>query len=669
MKHTGRPLLGILDWLRPGEQERVERLLLDLKTIGVTELRTGISWADWHTEGGENWYDWLLPRLARELKVLPCFHYTPPCLGIAPSQCSPPRDPKQYADFLDVFISRYGEFFEWVELWNKPRSPLEWNTTLDPHWLIFCEMVGGAAHWARQRGKKTVLGASGPMDAQWVGLMCERGVMQYIDAVGIHGFPGTFEFCWDGWNAKIARVRKVLLQHRSKAEIWITETGYSTWRHDEREQIAALLDVMRAPAERVYWYSAHDLDTMPASDEHKFYSDEREHHFGLRRCDGSEKLLFRLLAQGGVDAVEHSAWLGRSNAAKAGRAGKRPVVITGGCGFIGCNLAHALCARERPVILYDNLSRPGVERNAEWLRDEHGDLVQLEVADTRDGRTLAECVEQAAAVFHFAAQVAVTSSLNAPVYDFDVNARAALNLLEAVRELRNPPPIIFTSTNKVYGCLEDIDLRLNGDRYEPVDDGVRSCGISEDQRLDFYSPYGCSKGAADQYILDYARTFGLPAVVFRMSCIYGPHQFGTEDQGWLAHFLINVLEHRPITIYGDGKQVRDILFVDDLVEALLLARQHVRTLSGQVFNIGGGVENTTSLQEVLALIGQLHERKPRIKFAHWRPGDQRYYVTNFSKFHTATGWSPRVSKPQGVRRLYDWLRDERVAPERMAVAQ
>ena len=201
MKNTGRPALGILEWLRPGEQERVERLLLDLKAIGVTEVRTGISWADWHTAGGEKWYDWLLPRLARELKVLPCFHYTPPCLGIAPSQCSPPRNPKQYADFLDVFISRFGEYFEWVELWNKPRSPLEWNTTLDPHWLIFCEMVGGAAHWARQRGKKTVLGASGPMDAQWVGLMCERGVMQYIDAVGIHGFPGTFEFCWDGWNA------------------------------------------------------------------------------------------------------------------------------------------------------------------------------------------------------------------------------------------------------------------------------------------------------------------------------------------------------------------------------------------------------------------------------------------------------------------------------------
>ena len=666
MKSSGRPLLGILEWLRPGEEERVERLLVDLKTIGVTELRTGISWADWHTEGGEKWYEWLLPRLAREINVLPCFHYTPPCLGIAPSQCSPPRNPKQYADFLDVFITRFGKFFEWVELWNKPRNPLEWDTALDPHWLIFCEMVGGAAHWVRARGKRTVLGASGPMDAQWVRLMCERGVMQYIDAVGIHGFPGTFEFWWDGWNAKIARVRKVLLHHRCKADIWITETGYSTWRHDERGQIAAFIDAMHAPAERVYWYGAHDLGVEQFLGENKFYSDEREHHFGLRRSDGSEKLLFRLLAQGGTEAVENSAWLGRRNAPP--RTGKRPVVITGGCGFIGCNLAHALCLRGQPVVLYDNLSRPGVEQNAEWLREDHGDLVQLEVADTRDAQTLARCVEQAAAIFHFAAQVAVTSSLTAPVYDFDVNARSTLNLLEILRELRNPPPIIFTSTNKVYGSLDDVDLRLNADRYEPVDEETRACGISEDQRLDFYSPYGCSKGAADQYIFDYARTFGLPAVVFRMSCIYGLHQFGTEDQGWVAHFLINALEQRPITIYGDGRQVRDVLFVDDLVDALLLARKNIRMLSGQVFNIGGGVGNTTSLRELVALIGQLNESKPRIRLANWRPGDQRYYATNFSNFHTATGWSPRVGKLEGVRRLYDWLRKSHAARERLLAA-
>src|SRR5205823_2711188 len=177
----------------------------------------------------------------------------------------------------------------------------------------------------------------------------------------------------------------------------------------------------------------------------------------------------------------------------------------------------------------------------------------------------------------------------APVYYFDVNARGTVNLLEAVRELRNPPPIIFTSTNKVYGSLEDVDLQLNRERYEPINEEIRACGISEDQRLDFYSPYGCSKGAADQYVLDYARTFGLPAVVFRMSCIYGLHQNGTEDQGWVAHFLIRALEKKPITIYGDGLQVRDLLFADDLVDAFLLAQANIQTLSGQAFNIGGGL--------------------------------------------------------------------------------
>src|SRR3954451_18189111 len=656
MRNGSKPVLGILEWLRPGEEERVERLLADLKTIGVTELRTGISWADWHNEDGKKWYDWLLPKLAGEVAVLPCFHDTPPCLGIAPSQCSPPRNPKEYADFLDVFITRFGHLFEWVELWNQPKNPLEWNTTLDPQWLIFCEMVGGAAHWARKLGKKTVLGASGPMDAQWVRLMCDRGVMQYIDAVGIHGYPGTFEFWWDGWNAKIARVRKVLLQHRSSAEIWITETGYSTWRHDERGQIAAFIAVMRVPAERIYWRGAHDLPPSSFSEDHKVADDEREHHLGLRRCDGSEKLLFRLLSQGGVEAVENSAWLGSIRHPKPA---KRPVLITGGSGFVGCNLAHRLCSKNQPVVLYDNLSRPGVEQNAQWLRERHGDLVQVEIRDTRDPSALAEAVQHASAVYHFAAQVAVTSSLTAPTYDFEVNARGTLNLLEAVRAARNPPPIIFTSTNKVYGSLDDVDLRLVRHRYEPIEEPIRSSGIGEEQRLDFYSPYGCSKGAADQYILDYARTFGLPAVVFRMSCIYGPHQFGTEDQGWVAHFLIQAMKERPITLYGDGKQVRDVLFVEDLVDALLLARKNIRKLSGQVFNIGGGSANTTSLLELIEVIEGLLGYRPRLNWDNWRPGDQRYYVSNFSKFHTATGWSPQVSMPEGVARLYQWLRESR----------
>ena len=660
---SNRPVFGILEWLRPGEEERVEQLLADLKAIGANELRTGISWADWHREGGQDWYAWLLPRLAREVEVLPCFHYTPPTLGIAPNICSPPRDPKQYADFLDVFITRFGQHFEWVELWNKPKNPLEWDTTLDPNWLIFCEMVGGAAHWAQKRGKKTVLGASGPMDAQWVGLMCDRGVLQYIDAVGIHGYPGTFEFWWDGWNAKIARIRNVLLQHGSNAEIWITETGYSTWRHDEQAQIAAFLNAMAAPADRVYWYAAHDLEPSAAC------SDERELHFGLRRTDGSEKLLLRLLTHGGVEEIEKSGWLTDGQPKRNGaRNYKRPVLITGGSGFVGCNLADRLCSAGEPVVLYDNLSRAGVEQNAAWLRETHGDLVQVQVADVRDARALTDAVRGASAVYHLAAQVAVTSSLTAPINDFEINARGTLNLLEAIRGMSSPPPVIFTSTNKVYGSLDDVELRLNANRYEPVDQRTRDGGIPEKQPLDFYSPYGCSKGAADQYIADYARTFGLPAVVFRMSCIYGPHQFGTEDQGWVAHFLIQAMNKRPITLYGDGKQVRDVLFVEDLVDALLLARKNIRTLSGQVFNLGGGPQNTTSLLELLEWIGELEGENPRVSWGNWRPGDQRYYVSNFAKFQTATGWQPQVEMREGVERLHAWLREFRSARTEQALA-
>jgi CDP-paratose 2-epimerase len=345
----------------------------------------------------------------------------------------------------------------------------------------------------------------------------------------------------------------------------------------------------------------------------------------------------------------------------------KPVLITGGSGFIGSNLAHRLLAGGERVLILDNLSREGVEQNYQWLRAEHGDRVELEVADTRDEAAVARAVAKASAVYHFAAQVAVTTSLADPRTDFEVNALGALNVLEAMRALRTPPPLIFTSTNKVYGSLGNVPLRERAARHEPEDDTLRARGIDESQNLDFYSPYGCSKGTADQYVLDHARTFGLPAVVFRMSCIYGPHQFGTEDQGWVAHFLIQAMEERAITLYGDGKQVRDILFVEDLVNAMLAARRHIGELAGQAFNIGGGPENTTSLLELMELIAELRGEAPQIAWGDWRPGDQRYYVSNFEKFRSATGWAPRIGVDEGVRKLHAWLQTSRTAtPPRAA---
>jgi len=332
-----------------------------------------------------------------------------------------------------------------------------------------------------------------------------------------------------------------------------------------------------------------------------------------------------------------------------------PVLITGGAGFIGTNLAHRLLSAGQDVLIFDNLSRPGVEHNVHWLCARHGSRVRVCVADMRDASALHEAVQQAAQVFHFAAQVAVTTSVLKPKEDFEVNALGTMNLLEALRQLRQPPPLVFTSTNKVYGKLENVALHQQGTRYEPSNRAIRLAGINEEHTLAFHSPYGCSKGAADQYVIDYARIYGLPAVVFRMSCIYGPHQCGTEDQGWVAHFLIRTLSHKPITLYGNGIQVRDVLFVQDLVNALLLAQMHMSTLAGQAFNIGGGTTNTTSLLELLALITEIHGQEPVVQFAPWRPGDQKYYASDIRRFSTATGWMPQVSVRQGVETLHAWL--------------
>jgi CDP-paratose 2-epimerase len=332
-----------------------------------------------------------------------------------------------------------------------------------------------------------------------------------------------------------------------------------------------------------------------------------------------------------------------------------PVLITGGAGFIGTNLAERLLSGGRSVLIFDNLSRKGVDRNVRWLCDRHDSRVHVEIGDVRDARAVRRAAQSASAVFHFAAQVAVTTSLVDPIEDFAINAQGTLNLLEALRGRRNPPPLVFTSTNKVYGDLEDLALEPAGTRYTPADAPVRTFGVSEARPLSFHSPYGCSKGTADQYVLDYARTFRLPATVFRMSCIYGPHQCGTEDQGWIAHFLIHAIDGKPVTVYGDGMQVRDALFVDDLVNAFLLAERHIDRAAGRAFNLGGGPANTISLVELLDVIEQLHGDRPDVSFDGWRAADQRYYVSDTRRFQAATGWHARVSVRTGIQRLYDWL--------------
>ena len=645
--------LGILEWFPMGERDIVERTLESMRDLGVRQLRTGASWADWHTEGGREWFEWLMPRLAEEpnLDLLPCFNYTPPSLGVTPMTSAPPRNPKAFADFVDAFVGRYGDGFEYLELWNEPNNLAEWDYTRDPHWNVFAEMVGGAAFWANKLGKKVVLGGMSPIDPGWLDLMFQRGLMQYVDVVGVHGFPGTWEKNWTAWDEQIARVREVIDLHAGNQRIWITEVGYSTRQHREFVQAEVFVDTLEAPVDRLYWYAMHDLATERPS-VLGLHFDERDYHCGLKTERGKAKLLYRLWRDRGSDGVVDAVTAWRAPRPKT----KDAALVTGGAGFVGSNVAHRLLEQGRTVVVLDNLDRPGVEQNLQWLRSNHGDKLHFVPGDVRDPLIVRHVLDGVSDVYHFAAQVAVTTSLDDPREDFQVNAAGTLTLLEAIWARRERPTLLFTSTNKVYGGLYDIDFEEEETRWSPRDDRLRKHGVSEAQPIALCSPYGCSKGAADQYVLDYARTFGLEAVVFRMSCIYGPRQFGTEDQGWVAHFLLKALHGEEITIYGDGKQVRDILFVDDLVEAMFLVRKNISKLSGRAFNIGGGPQNATSLLELLDRIATLEARPPKVTFAPWRASDQRYYVSDTRSFQKATRWKPRVEKSDGIERLHSWLR-------------
>jgi CDP-paratose 2-epimerase len=305
----------------------------------------------------------------------------------------------------------------------------------------------------------------------------------------------------------------------------------------------------------------------------------------------------------------------------------------------------------------DNFSRPGSQDNADWLRQQCGGKVAIEIADTRDTGAVGKLVSAATAVMHLAAQVAVTTSLDDPISDFEINGRGTLNVLEAVRRYKPNAPVIFASTNKVYGkLLDDSRVLRVGGRYVPNEPRFAH-GVDEDAPLDLYSPYGCSKGAADQYVRDYARVFKLRSVVLRMSCIYGPRQFGNEDQGWIAHFLLQAIRQRPITIYGDGHQVRDALFVDDAVDAWIRALENVDGLAGRIFNLGGGPSNAISLRELLGFITELRGKPADVRFAAWRPGDQPWYVSDIRAASRALGWEPRVPIAEGLRRIERWLDD------------
>lgn len=323
--------------------------------------------------------------------------------------------------------------------------------------------------------------------------------------------------------------------------------------------------------------------------------------------------------------------------------GAQTVLITGGAGFIGCNLAERFLAEPGTrVRILDNLSRRGVEHNVAWLRSLRGaSRLEIVQGDVRDAKAVAQAMRDVSEVYHLAAQVAVTTSIDSPEVDFETNALGTLRVLEAARRSPRKPFFLFTSTNKVYGSLEDVPVVAKESHYEAADPAF--VGVSEQERLDFHSPYGCSKGTADQYVRDYARIYGLPTVVFRMSCIAGPRQFGNEDQGWVAHFLYSALTGRPITIYGDGRQVRDVLHVHDLVDAMFAARANRMTTRGQIYNLGGGLSRATSVLEMLRSIEGHLSQPLRLDYSRVRPGDQPLYISNTAKIERDTGWRAQRS--------------------------
>jgi CDP-paratose 2-epimerase len=337
-------------------------------------------------------------------------------------------------------------------------------------------------------------------------------------------------------------------------------------------------------------------------------------------------------------------------------------LITGGAGFIGCNMARRLMQEGWEVVIYDNLSRPGTARNLAWLKQQGSfKFVKGDVRQASKLEKLLKGLRGLDAVFHYAGQVAVTTSVVDPREDFEINAGGTFNVLEALRKSlpkssKGRPALFYASTNKVYGGMEDIKIHEKGGRYQYQ---KLSKGIPEDRLLDFHSPYGCSKGAADQYVRDYSRIYQFPTVVFRQSCIYGYRQFGVEDQGWVAWFTIAAALGKTITIYGDGKQVRDILFIDDLCDAYLKAFKAIARTAGQVYNIGGGHQNQMSLLELLDFLGEFLGKPIATKFGPWRPGDQPVFVSDIAKAQREFAWSPKVGVREGVKRLHAWVMENK----------
>lgn len=626
-----------------GEYERADRVVSAIHQAGFTSLRVDVSARDYYARGGTEWHEWLFRRIASELELLPCLAFS------STAADSPSRGVRVYADFVDTILTHHGKHFDYLEL-SSPPPPMSGDGVRDL-WLRSTESLTAILQ-ATRGGWNVVLGTGAPglpssggpsthPEFYWIRALCERGLLDQVSAVSLQGLhqPKT----WNRFQQLARRLQGVLDAHGARATLWLTEGGYPSSARNETLQARHLAAFLSVPAERHYWRSWQDRPAVEAP-----LQDQR---LGVVRADGRPKLVARLLQQ---DTATRNACL-MVEPISVRSAAHPPVVILGGAGFIGSNLAKSFLEDGEQVIVIDNLSRPGVEHNLRWLKSRYGDRLQAKLTDIREEPNLGEILRGVRAVVHLAAQVAVTTSLLDPLEDFDVNAYGTLRVLEALRNNGANVPLLFASTNKVYGDLADIQLEETPEGYLPIDPALRERGIDERQPLDFRTPYGCSKGVADQYVLDYARSFGLPLAVLRMSCIYGPRQFGTEDQGWVAHFLLRAIRRQPIVLYGDGRQVRDVLHVDDAVRAYRLLLDCIQETRGRAFNLGGGPKNAICLNRLLMEIESVTGEKVHVSRAQPRRGDQLYFVADAGRIERAVGWQPEIDWRAGLRDLLGWL--------------
>lgn len=511
--------------------------------------------------------------------------------------------------WIDAWLRTFGQADAVVELDALPSTPSIWDVAFDP----------SAARDALRNAAERVRAAGSRVAWRLPVRSTSQAALQFLARSALVTDEDVLVL--DVRDASPVGDRDALLQLR---DVWPASPIWLLARAPERDRgaLQAWRNAAALAVQGLLWHVTHDADVVA----------EHLVRFGAER-------MRRVLAH-----------------APSGRGSGDRVLVTGGAGFIGTNVVERLVADQREVVILDNLRRPGVEQNLEWLLQRGRGRVRFVLGDVRCPETLDRVLDGVGDVLHLAGQVAVTTSLERPVEDFEINAEGTLNVLEAVRRRSRVPTVLFTSTNKVYGNLADLCFVDTGTRYAPEQPEIAERGIGEGRSLSLHSPYGCSKGSGDQYVIDYAHSYGIPAVVFRMSCIYGPRQFGTEDQGWVAHFVRCALEGRPVTIYGDGKQVRDILFVGDLVDAMMAAQANITALSGRAFNMGGGPDNTLSLLELIAYIERTQGLSLAVDFGAWRRGDQKYYVSDTRSFTRSTGWTPRISVQDGLDRLSAWLR-------------